>query len=138
MRREFKGQANNNESLRLLCKIRHEHTNYNKLTIFYKLYPKKRSELNSAINKLIKVGPDGIDEFKKKVKSIEDYVNLNRKESKKRFIQERIIKLKQENPTFMDSLTKKCAEAMLAKYIRKNNNYINKIKECNNDNTEFD
>lgn len=138
MRKEFKGQTEYDEHLKLLCQIRHEYTNYEKLMVFYHLYPGKRSELNGVINKLIEVGPEGIQKFREKVKKIEDYVNLNRKKTKKRFIKEQTIRIKEQYPNYSNSIVKKCAETMLSQYIRENNEQINYNKGVNNDNTRCD
>lgn len=137
MRRDFKGQSQTDEHLRLLCHIRHEYTNYEKLAVFYKIYPKRRSELNAEINRLIKEGPDGIERFRKRVKFIENQINLNLKDVKKRFIEEEMKRIKEKYPHYMDSTIKKCAETVAARYIRENNEYITKTKRIRDDNTRI-
>ena len=137
-RKEYKGTASKNDKLKLLCNIRHQYTNYDKLAMFYSVYPEKRSALNSVIAELIKTGPDGIDEFRKKVKVIEEYVNLNRKAAKQRFLNDKIVKLRMENPQYDYALAKKIAETNLASFIRKNNKHIEKLKGVQNDDTTID
>lgn len=127
-RKEYKGTATKDDQLKLLCDIRHQYTKYDKLAHFYNIYPEKRSQLNKAIHNLIEVGPDGIDAFRKKVKKLEDYVNLNMKRAKERFINESIVKLRVEHPEYNYSLAQKCAETILADHIRKNNKQIIKLK----------
>lgn len=137
MRKDFKGQTKTDEHLRLLCQIRHECTNYEKLMVFYNMYPNKRSELNKAIDQLIKVGPEGIEHFRQKVKHIEDYVNLNRKKSQKRFLKEQSLRIKEQYPNYSNCIVKKCAETMLSQYIRENNEQIIYIKGVQNDDTRL-
>ena len=127
-RKEFKGTTKKDDKLKLLCDIRHQHTKYDKLAHFYSVYPEKRSQLNKAIHNLIEVGPDGIERFRKRVKKLEDYVNLNMKSAKERFINENIVRLRVEHPEYSYSLAQKCAETILADHIRKNNEHIIKLK----------
>lgn len=136
-RKEYKGTANKDENLKLLCDIRHQYTNYDKLAMFYSVYPEKRSALNGVIAELIKTGPDGIDKFRKRVKVIEEYVDLNRKEAKQRFLNDKIVKLRMENPQYDYALAKKIAETNLASFIRKNNKHIEKLKGVKNDGTRI-
>lgn len=131
-RKQFKGQTETDEHLKLLCHIRHEYTNYDKLMGYYNLYIDKRTELNTAITKLIRRGPDGIDSFRKKVKAIEEYVDITKKKAKQRFINEQIVRIRLENPDYTVAFAKKCAKSMLANYIKENNlcnSKRNKIKE---------
>lgn len=124
----------NDETLKLLCEIRHQFTNYEKLIVFYNTYPKKRTELNSNIRKLIERGPDYIEKFKDKVKSLEDYVNLNKKESKKRFLKEEEERLHKANPECMSKNIKEWAQNNLNQIIRLNNEYrFNKKRSSSND-----
>lgn len=137
-RKEYKGTAKKDEQLKLLCDIRHQHTHYDKLAHFYSVYPEKRSQLNKTIHDLIEDGPDGIERFRKRVKKLEDYVNLNMKAAKERFINNMIVKIRLEHPEYSHSLAKKCAETVLADHIRKNNEHIVKLKEYANDYTGLD
>ncbi|MDT3387470.1 MAG: hypothetical protein LIR46_06895 [Bacteroidota bacterium] len=138
LRKEYKGSTAKDERLKLLCDIRHQHTRYDKLAHFYSIYPEKRSQLNKTIHDLIEAGPDGIDNFRKRVKKLEDYVNLNMKKAKERFLNEKIVKIRVEHPEYSYSLAEKCAETVLADHIRKNNEHIVKLKEYRNDDTRLD
>ena len=136
-RKALKGSTEIDENLKLLCEIRHKFTNYEKLAVFYNLFPSKRSELNRAINTLINVGPDGITQFKEKVKKLEEYVNLNNKKAKKRFLEKEEQRIRKANPDCMDSIIKEYAKNNLNGYIRLNNQYIEKKrkqKEYENEN----
>lgn len=127
-RMKYKGSSKDNERLKLICEIRHKHTNYDKLTVFYFLYPQYRSELNSQISKLIDNGPEGILEFRENIKSIENWVNLNIKESQKRFITEQMQSLKEKNPNYSNSTLKRMAQDKLEFYLKRNNEHTIKIK----------
>lgn len=120
-RSDLRGSSKTNEHIKLICDIRHQHTNYEKLVVFYNMYPDKRSELNREISKLIKEGPEGIIEFRENVKQIEDWVNLNIKKSQKRFIDEEINRLQEYHPHYSKSKLKNIAQDKLAMYIRRNN-----------------
>lgn len=128
-RMSHKGSSKDNERIKLICDIRHQHTNYDRLVVFYSLYPRRRAELNSKIGKLIETGPEGILEFREDVKHIENWVNLNVKDSQKRFIEEQVYKLKETHPTYSNTTLKKLAKEKLAHYIRRNNEAIAKLKE---------
>lgn len=127
-RMKHKGSSKKNERLKLICEIRHQHTNYDKLTVFYALYPQYRSELNSQIGKLIDNGPEGILEFRENVKSIESWVNLNIKGSQKRFIDEQIQTLKEKNPSYSNSTLKRMAQDKLDFYLKRNNEHTIRTK----------
>lgn len=131
-RKQLKGAAANDEKLKLLCEIRHQFTNYEKLIVFYNTYPRKRSELNHNIKKLIENGPDYVEVFREKVKKIEDYVNLNKKDAKKRFLQEEETRLRQANPECMERNIKEWALNNLSQVIRLNNSYRQRKRSLQN------
>ncbi|MCR5610062.1 MAG: hypothetical protein K6G26_13470 [Lachnospiraceae bacterium] len=132
-RRELKGTSKNNEQLRLICQIRHEFTNYDKLVTFYDIYPNRRKELNGIIRKLIDEGPDYVETFRKKVKHIEEVVNLNRKEAKKKFLAQEEQRLRECNPLCKEKNIKEWALNNLNKIIRINNTYIQNKRSIEND-----
>lgn len=124
----YKGSAEHDERLKLLCEIRHNHTNYPKLTIFYCLYPNKRLELNRLISKLINTGPDYVPTFRRKVKKIEEYINLNSKEGKERFLIKEKKNLIKEYPDLTPKELNEWALINRSKLIRANNKYIQNLK----------
>lgn len=128
-RKEYKGSTYRDEKLKLLCDIRHQYTNYDKLSTFYSIYPEKRTALNVAIGNLIKKGPDGITKFRNEVNKIEEYVDLNKKKAKERFVNEYIVKLRTENPQLDYSYAQERARVKLADIIRKNNKRIENHKK---------
>ena len=130
-RKQLIGSANKDEHLRLLCQIRHEFTNYEKLILFYNTYPKKRKELNGVIARLIKEGPDYISEFKRKVKSIENYIDLNKKEAKQRFLkeEEERLRITSGDPGATKKILKEWAQNNLNEIIRLNNKHIERKRK---------
>lgn len=69
----------------LVNKIRHEFTNYERLSAFYHVWRVYRSALNKTICKLILEEID-IPEFRKRVAEIESKVDLTRPKNQKRYL----------------------------------------------------
>lgn len=132
-RHSLKGTSKNNEDLKLICDIRHQFTNYEKLVYFYSVFPKRRKELNSYIGKLIREGPDAIEDFKQKIKKLERKVNLNGKEGKEAFLKQEEKRLKREYPDLTPKQLREWALASRSQIIRLNNNYINKKRSRKNE-----
>lgn len=75
----------NDDILATIAEIRHEHTNYNKLSVFYHVYPWARRKLNRLIQQLID-GQIAIPTFREEVKKLEDTINLHRRGPQKTYI----------------------------------------------------
>lgn len=132
-RHKLKGTSKNDENIKLICDIRHQFTNYEKLVYFYSVFPKRRKELNSYIGKLIREGPDAIEAFKQKVKKLEKKVNLNEKEGKEAFLKQEEKRLKREYPDLTQKQLKEWALASRSQIIRLNNDYINRTRSRKNE-----
>ena len=72
----------------LVNTIRHDHTNYDKLSVYYHVWRKYRSRLNRTICMLILEQID-IPEFRERVAHLEQQVDLTRPRNQKRYLKER-------------------------------------------------
>lgn len=70
---------------RVICQIRHEFTNYDRLSAFYHVQRELRTQLNRVIG-LLRLDRITIEEFRSKVRDIEQRVDLTRKPNQKRYI----------------------------------------------------
>lgn len=73
------------ELLPFVAQIRHEFTNYDKLTSYYAQFREERGNLNRVISDLIG-GLIDIPEFHERVKEIEERVDLTRKRNQKKYL----------------------------------------------------
>lgn len=104
------------DRIEFIAQIRHQCTNYEKLSNFYYYYKNKRSELNSLIGMLLDNAIE-IPEFRKRVSEIENYIDLNIKSNRKRFIEEETARLRL-NVSYNDTKIKNIIKCRLSKLLK--------------------
>lgn len=107
---------NTPERIRLMALIRHEHTNYDRLSAFYSVNNAFRSTLNAIIGRLIDEKID-IPKFREQIERLESKVDLTIKRNQKEFIKYQ-IKLHKKVGYYTDKQALEMAKKQLSGVIR--------------------
>lgn len=101
----------------LVCKIRHEFTNYDRLSSFYHVWRKYRSALNRVITMLINEQID-IPEFRERVAQIESKVDLTRPKNQKKYLKQRRDAMCRAPHTYTIDAANRIAKSNLASILQ--------------------
>ena len=104
------------ERIKLMALIRHEHTNYDRLSAFYSVNKAFRTTLNAIIGRLVDEKID-IPKFREQIERLESKVDLTIKRNQKEFIKYQ-IKLHKKAGYYTDKQSLEMAKKQLSGIIR--------------------
>lgn len=99
-----------------ITEIRHEHTNYDKLAVYYHVHPWARRKLNHLIILLIR-GTINIPMWRAQVKELEECIDLSRRKPQKMYIRAESRRFR-ELGYYTDIQAKKMAQTNLASVLK--------------------
>lgn len=99
-----------------ITEIRHEHTNYDKLSVYYHVHPWARRKLNRLIILLIQ-GAINIPMWRAQVTELEESIDLSRRRAQKLYIRAESRRFR-ESGYYTDIQAKKMAQSNLASVLK--------------------
>lgn len=105
-----------NDMIPFITQIRHEHTNYDKLSVYYHVNPWARRKLNKLIGMLI-AGALDIESWRRQVNTLERTIDLSRRKPQRDYIR-RESKRFRELGYYTDIQAKKMAQMNLASVLK--------------------